>query len=106
VALKGSRSIQTADALAREINRLTKPDILLEPASENIRCRHVIKDGRHFYLLFNEESTPVEATIEIPVKGARQWLNPFTAEASSAPADEPVVFKPHEMKILTVPETH
>jgi hypothetical protein len=101
-ALKGARTARTADELVGAIDSLIKPDLALEPASENIRYRHVVKGGRDFYILFNEEAGTVTAQVNLAAHGKRQWLNPFTAEASDAPTAEPVVFQPHELRVLSV----
>jgi hypothetical protein len=61
----------------------------------------VFKSGRHFYILFNEEDSPVTAQVDVAVRGTRQWLDPFTAAATPAPPAEAVVFQPHQLKVLT-----
>jgi|WetSurMetagenome_2_1015567.scaffolds.fasta_scaffold08091_1 hypothetical protein len=98
----GSRVYKAADNLISGIEKITKPDLILSPASENIRCRHIIKGGDHYYMLFNEESGSVTAKLKIPVSGNRCFLNPYTAEVVSTGTDENVNFKPHEMKILRI----
>jgi hypothetical protein len=100
--LKGTRRTKSPDELVSEIDRHIKPDLTLQPPSTNIRFRHVVKSGDHFYMLFNEEPEKVETRIDVAVKGKREWLNPFTAEAFQATADGSVVFQPHEMKLLRV----
>ena len=102
--LKGARAAKTPQELVDAIDKLVKLDVTLEPASEDIRCRHVVKGGRHFYLLFNEESCTVTAKVHLAVNGKRQWLNPFTAEATDAPAAEPFFFLQHKLKVLSVSE--
>ena len=78
-----------------------KPDLTLTPASTSIRYRHVVKGGRHFYILFNEEESPVTAQVDLAVRGKREWLDPFTAAATPAPPAAAVVFQPHQLKVLT-----
>jgi len=99
--LPGARAAATAAELPAAIDALVKPDLTLTPPSTNIRYRHVVKGGRHFYILFNEEESPVTAKIDLPTPGTRQWLDPFTSAATPAPPAEAVVFKPHELKVLT-----
>ncbi|MCX6867539.1 MAG: hypothetical protein NTV46_15220 [Verrucomicrobia bacterium] len=100
--LKGAQVAGTPEELVAAIDKLVKPDIILQPASESIRYRHVVKGGRDFYILFNEESGAVTTKIDLSVNGQRQWLNPFTGDTSDASAVEPVVFQPHELKVLGV----
>jgi len=91
-------------ALLTAIEKLVKPDLGLNPHSENIRYRHVIKEGIHYYLLFNEEATPVTTKVQVPLKGQQYWLDAKSATAIKAAKGEPVAFQPHELKILMVTE--
>ena len=102
-ALKDARFAGTPEALTAAIDALSPRDIQLDPPSENIRARHVIKDGLHYYLLFNEESTPVTARLTPAPPGRGQWLDPATAAATPFDRAKPVSFAPHEFKLLTVP---
>lgn len=90
--------------LKAAVNKLVKPDLLLTPSSENIRYRHVVKYGIHYYILFNEEETAVKTKVRIPVSGSQYWLDEFTGKALKAEMDKPVDFDPHELKILMVEE--
>ena len=76
----------------------------LSPATENIRYRHEIKNDIHYYILFNEEETPVKTEIKIPLEGDRFWLDEYSGEAVVARLDESIDFEPHELKILMVQE--
>jgi hypothetical protein len=100
--LKGARIYETSDELISEINKICPPDLLLTPPSVNIRYRHVIKDGDHYYILFNEQESDVSTRLNISVNGSRELLNPFTAEVVGADKAENVHFEPHELKILRV----
>lgn len=99
---RGALVYGTPGELEAAINKLTAPDIILTPASQNIRYRHVEKDGDHYYLLFNEENSEVSTTIGLMIKGKREWIDPFTAEILVAEAYEKVNFKPYEMKLLKI----
>jgi hypothetical protein len=72
--------------------------------SPGLRVRHIVKGGRHFYLLFNEDATPVTTAIGLAAKGARQWLNPATAATTPDAPAAAVAFQPHELKLLSVEE--
>jgi hypothetical protein len=103
-SLVGIRQPETSQELLRSIDQLIPADVTLKPASENIRYRHVIKGGRHFYIFFNEESASVTATIGLANSGKRQWLDTFTGKATDAAAERPVTFAPHELKLLYASE--
>ena len=91
-------------ALLTEIEKRRKPDLMLNPSSMNIRYRHVIKEGIHYYILFNEEGNSVTTKVNIPIKGERYWLDENTALAKKTINDELIDFEPHELKILMVKE--
>jgi hypothetical protein len=98
----GSLLFNTTGEFTTALNYLIHPDIILDPASENIRYRHIIKGKDHYYIIFNEESSEVKTKIYFSVKGVYQWINPLTAESKGTQNDEIVHFKPYELKILRI----
>ena len=103
-AFPKAKAIQTPAELLLATRQLIQPDLILSPATENIRYRHVVKNNIHYYILFNEEQTTVSTTVDISVNGKRWWLDEFTAKMSDAQKGESVTFLPHELKILMVKE--
>jgi hypothetical protein len=99
---KGAILFKSPSELISEIDKKIKPDIILTPASNNIRYRHIVKGSDHFYILFNEEAGEVTARISLQVTGTLQWLDPSTAEKMIAQPEDIVHFKQHELKILMV----
>jgi hypothetical protein len=99
---KGSQLFTTTEEILAAINKLIQPDIILNPASENIRYRHIIKGKDHYYIIFNEEDYEVKTKINFSVKGDNQWINPYTAASTGELEDEIVHFKPYELKILRI----
>jgi hypothetical protein len=100
--LKGALVYETDKDLITLIDKTIKPDLVLLPASQNIRYRHVVKGTDHYYILFNEEAGEVTTKLNIPVNGTRQWLNSETGEVSRSQKEENINFKPHELKILRI----
>jgi len=90
--------------LQTSIEKRIEPDLLLNPSSVNIRYRHVLKEGIHYYILFNEQETSVTTKVKIPLKGVQYWLDEITAVGQKAKIDEPIEFEPHELKILMAKE--
>jgi hypothetical protein len=86
--------------LLSAFEKLVEADLMLNPSSENIRYRHVIKHGVHYYILFNEAETAVRTKVKIPVKGDQYWLDEFRGDALIFQKDKLVDFEPHELKIL------
>ncbi len=88
--------------LLRSLCELVKQDIELQPSSQSIRYRHVVKGGMHFYMLFNEEFTIVSTTLYLDAAGEWEWWNPSTGEITATTAGQAVSFEPGEMKILCI----
>jgi hypothetical protein len=99
---KSARVAKTDDQLVDALDALVAPDLTLTPRSKDIRYRHVVKEGRHFYILFNEESGTVTTKITVAPRGQRQWWDIATARVVAADADQAVTFQPHELKLLCV----
>ena len=94
--------VHSSEELLTTVDILIQPDLILLPSSKNIRYRHVIKGGLHYYILFNEEDTPVSTKLSLSVEGKQWWLDEFTGEASKVQKGEPSAFQAHELKILIV----
>ena len=100
--LKGARVINSDEEMVAAVDILITPDIILNPSSENIRYRHVEKDGDHYYILFNEEESTVTTNLELSVQGKCWWLNPYSAEVSEVSSNNSLLLKPHELKVLWI----
>lgn len=99
-SFKGAVVVNDEASLLTALSRITSPDIVLDPASEDIRVRHVIKEGIDYYILFNENGNTVTATPGLPVKGPFLIIDPYTLKSHQLSADEIITFQPHEIKIL------
>ena len=94
-----------ADAvLIGRIDRFIPPDIRIAQDVPGLRVRHVVKAGWHYFMLFNETSTCVEITIELPVKGPAVLYDPWTGESSEMPADGHLILSGHSFQVIMVPE--
>ncbi len=76
----GAAVVDTADALVAQIDRLVSPDLIVEPPQPDLRYRHVIKDGLHYYMLCNEGNEPLRFRCRVGAPGAALWVDPFTLE--------------------------
>jgi len=100
---RGAHITESPGELVAAVNALAQPDILLSPATKNVRVRHVIKADDHYYLLFNEETGEVKTRITLSANGLFEWLDPKTGgKATSASPGDTVSFGPHELKLLKV----
>ncbi len=99
---KGSVTANSQEKLLAALDKLTKPDLLLTPSSGSIRCRHVIKEKVHYYILFNEDNLTVTTKPVFSAKGKYEWLDPETAKGTIVSDGETVSFKPYELKVLKI----
>jgi hypothetical protein len=99
---KGIRITNTPQELVASIDKNVQPDINLDPSSENIRYRHVVKGGDHYYIIFNEEESIVKTNLKLSISGTYQWLNCNDPAVSEVFAGNNVVFRPHELKLLLI----
>ena len=91
--------------LLKSLHELVQPDCELLPGSQAIRCRHVIKGGMDFYLLFNEEFTQVSTSLKLDSAGTWEWWNPVNGEITAA-VNQAVTFAPGEIKLLCIRPRH
>lgn len=94
----------TADMPDREllqaIDRLVPPDVQVAPAAPGLRLRHIIKDGLHCYMLFNERAAPLEIDVALSAAGPFEIYDVWTGETAPLPAGKPLAFAGHEMRVL------
>lgn len=69
-----------ADDLIERIDALTWPDVIVDPPSPALRVRHLIKDGHHIYLLFNEERRPLTVCVTLSADGRPLRFDAATGE--------------------------
>lgn len=98
------RVVETADpaALLEYVKRLAPPDLSIQPPASALRYRHVIKDGRHVYLLHNECREAVKGKLTLSVPGPYQLVNPWTMESTPPQPSAHVALAPHET-VLVLP---
>jgi len=84
--------------------RLSQPFLIpmssFSPSSENIRVRHIVKGGDHYYMLFNEDGGKIQTHLTFSEKGGFEWLDPKTGRATLGSPLDPVSFGKHEFKLL------
>jgi hypothetical protein len=101
--IRYSQDMADAELIGR-IDRFILPDIRIAQDVPGLRVRHVVKAGWHYFMLFNETSTCVEITIELPVKGPAVLYDPWTGESSEMPADRHLTLSGHSFQVIVVPE--
>ena len=101
--IRYSQDMADAELIGR-IDRFILPDIRIAQDVPGLRVRHVVKAGWHYFMLFNETSTCVEITIELPVKDSAVLYDPWTGESSEMPADRHLTLSGHSFQVIVVPE--
>ncbi len=89
------------DGLAA-IERLVARDVRLAPAQPAVRFRHVLRDGAHGYLFFNEGDGEVRAELQVAAEGRRRWLDPWRGTALTGADVRRLELGPHETRVLRV----
>jgi len=90
--------------LIRKLDELVPEDIKVSPPSKALRIRHVIKENRHYYILFNEEKASVNVTINIAVKGKRFLFDPYSGTTTSFGYEEALQLSGYEAIVMQVRE--
>ncbi|MGC8737086.1 MAG: hypothetical protein ACP5UA_00405 [Candidatus Hydrogenedens sp.] len=91
-----------AQGLLDFIRDKIQPDVLLYPATVNIRYHHAVLQGIHGYLFFNEGKEEVQVKVSIREKGDFIWLDPITAEVKPVNPPNNLKLNPGEMTLLFV----
>ncbi len=86
--------------LIDEIDRLVPVDLSVDPPSDDIRYRHVVKDGAHVYIICNEGVAPVTTRVQVAARGERSWIDPFEGVHSEARADLSLTLTPYTIRLL------
>jgi hypothetical protein len=91
------------DKLLADVDPHITRDVRLSPAHADLRIRHVIKNGQHYYMICNEGREPVSTTtIETSATGTRTWLDPLTGEQHPTAGNGPLVLPPYTMQVLRI----
>ena len=88
--------------LIDDIDRLVPVDFCVSPPSDDIRYRHVVKDGADVYIICNEGVAPVTTQVQVAARGERSWIDPFEGVQSEAGADLTLTLPPYTIRLLVV----
>ncbi len=73
------------------------------PPLAALRLRHVVKDQKHYCLMFNEERAPLDFYLDMPVGGPWSWLDPASSPVEQILARQAIDLDGYELKILIGP---
>ena len=88
-AAAGGTVISAADVTDRIAD---VPQLRISPAMPGLRVTHILRDGKHFYLFFNQDEPYVCSGAFIPEEGNAHWWDPWTGEFRQARRCDPGYF--------------
>jgi len=80
--------------------RYVPSDVGVTPKSPALRVRQLVKGQQHYIMLFNEEQTPLDFTLDIEIGGSWLWFDTVTSQAEPFSEGHPVHLDGYELKIL------
>ncbi|MBN1878426.1 MAG: hypothetical protein JXA33_29685 [Anaerolineae bacterium] len=96
----------TPDELLAEIDRLVAPDLIVTPVALDLRYRHVVKEGIHYYIFTNEGLESLHTTVDISIqeqciRGKYIWIDPLAMSERAANAPFALTLAPYTSRILS-----
>ena len=88
----------------RRIDALVAPDVQAESPAPGLRVRHVLKDGLHCYMLFNEQAAPLQTQIRLSASGPLALFDVWTGQVAELDRHAALTLAGHEMKVIVVGE--
>ena len=88
-------------SLLNQLKQKAEKDVLINPGNKDIRIRHVVKNGSHFYMLFNEGENKISTRINFNVKGKYFLLGKLPLK-EEIDIEKDFHFQPHELQVLLV----
>ena len=92
---------QPESMLIEQIRRMIPADVQVTPAAPGLRIRHVRKNNSDWYLLFNEEKSPLQLAVQLSAGAAGVVVDPVTAQTT---AWTPLQFSlaGHELRVVRI----
>jgi hypothetical protein len=84
------------------IDALVVRDVTVRPAAPGLRVRHVVKDGTHYYLLFNEGSDDFTGEVRFAADGKRHLLDPMYPDEQTAMPDSDLSLPGYAFRVVAV----
>lgn len=95
------------ERLIAAIDQRAPRDVTVTPAVPGLRVRHVVREGWHWVMLFNEVAAAAQMVIELcAVDGQMEraiLFEPGTAQVHDLPADGRLRLAGHQLQVIGVP---
>ncbi len=72
-----------ATELVARLDALVSPDVTVDPPTPSLRVRHIQKDRRDVWMLFNEERAPLATNFHLAGAGGLSRVDPATGEQAA-----------------------
>jgi hypothetical protein len=89
-------------SLLKKIDSLIPLDVDIFPKMWDVRVRHVIKEGMHFFIVFNEGQKNIMFRLRTLTEGRRFEINPETGRQIENDPHGLLQMQPHELKIFRI----
>lgn len=93
---------EAEEELRHELRRHGRPVVRTGIRTPALRVRHVLKEGRHYFLLFNERAAEFRRLVHLPVPGPAWELDPETGACARIDRGQPLHFRAHQLRVLVV----
>ena len=90
------------DDLITRVAAIVPPDIGVSPPAPGLRVRHIVKDGIHCYMLFNERKEALEARLSLSVHGPMALFDVWTGQVTDIEPDPLLRLEGHAFLALLV----
>jgi hypothetical protein len=92
--------VNDSTQLLSEVDRRSVSDVTCNPASPDLRIRHVVKEERHWYMLFNEGEKPLLTRLVCSIGGEKILIDPLDGSSRKWSASGDLQLKPFQMLVM------
>ncbi|MFN2284708.1 MAG: glycosyl hydrolase, partial [Anaerolineae bacterium] len=97
-----AKSVQSVEDFLAAIDHLVPPDLTATPPVPELRYRHVVKEGAHYYIFVNEGLTPLSTTLTVSAEGHATWIDPLALTEIVADTPLNLTLEPYSLRILRI----
>ena len=91
--------------LVSAIERLVSNDVKISPENENVRVRHVIKNGFHCYLIFNEGEDDITVHVHFGVEDKRYLMDVKSEKIELIDKETALYLPAHKIEVILVSDS-
>ncbi len=99
---RGAKVYNYPDDMIKALRNSIPNDIWVAGGEKDLRYRHVMKNGDHYYVLFNEGFNSINPSVEFSESGEIQIIDPFTGIASPSAKANELKLDPFELKLVRI----